>query len=750
MLIGRSESCERVAAWSKTGGGPLTIHGPPGVGKTALARHVLPSWRVVDGRNFDEDALVALPREDHVVWDGVDGAVAARVLSRSPRRVVVTTRTRVACDGEEALELGPLDPADASLLLQRAIERSGLRLRRGDAGVLGPSFGGLPGVILAAAGWYDVLGVEGLTRFSPRVWRCGSPPQFLGSMCSSLDSMWEALNGTERSSLATLAMVGGEIRFALAEALLGERAFPDLRVLRDYSWLVSDRPGQQRMLAPIRSYVLHRAPPSAEAVEQFVDTVLSLAAVDWPEFDRTGIATHISYVADLPEVCSGRLDDPCVVPALAILVRLQPSHAQGVLTKEALRRHPGSVDLLRTSCHLDMVRGDFEEAHTTIGRLLELGDERVRAACHGTLGTIAVMEHRREDARAHYEEALALSRAHGDDPRGIGFALSHLGNLAHDLGEADRALACYGDAVAVWRELGQVGMEFLMRSNAAQVMAMQGRFTDAVRESEHLVGLFEPTLDRRVRAAVLSAFGWVCFCSDALEDARDHLQTARDVFGEHPDARMRGILVAQLAAAQACLGELGRAAEGFHDADVILADRADRSRGIVSLLRGFADLASGHRDDAVQRLRSARQADGHPALVEVSADARMAAVALEGRLVATAGTSLCLGDQGQWFRLRDQEPVSLGRFSHARRILLSLAEARLQHPGRGLGVEALFAIGWPEETITEGSMRNRVHVCLNRLRTAGLKPILLRGNDGYLLDPELGVLLTSRVNPPWT
>jgi hypothetical protein len=51
----------------------------------------------------------------------------------------------------------------------------------------------------------------------------------------------------------------------------------------------------------------------------------------------------------------------------------------------------------------------------------------------------------------------------------------------------------------------------------------------------------------------------------------------------------------------------------------------------------------------------------------------------------------------------------------------------------------LFAVGWPNESITPASAANRVYVALAKLRKRGLKPLLLRQNDGYLLDPAVPV-----------
>jgi hypothetical protein len=52
-----------------------------------------------------------------------------------------------------------------------------------------------------------------------------------------------------------------------------------------------------------------------------------------------------------------------------------------------------------------------------------------------------------------------------------------------------------------------------------------------------------------------------------------------------------------------------------------------------------------------------------------------------------------------------------------------------------LSQDALLARGWPGERMTPSAGANRMKVALSTLRTLGLRDILQRNEQGYLLNP---------------
>ena len=68
-----------------------------------------------------------------------------------------------------------------------------------------------------------------------------------------------------------------------------------------------------------------------------------------------------------------------------------------------------------------------------------------------------------------------------------------------------------------------------------------------------------------------------------------------------------------------------------------------------------------------------------------------------------------------------------------------MAEARLE--GRVLDADLLLAAGWPGERMAAQSASNRVHVALSALRKLGLKPFIVREDEGWPLAPTVPLRL---------
>jgi hypothetical protein len=110
---------------------------------------------------------------------------------------------------------------------------------------------------------------------------------------------------------------------------------------------------------------------------------------------------------------------------------------------------------------------------------------------------------------------------------------------------------------------------------------------------------------------------------------------------------------------------------------------------------------------------------------------------------ATGGQMLVVGSDGRWFQPPGLTPVNLGRRGPLRRIIHKLAEQRLLRPGASLGVVELIEAGWPHERMQHQAGLARVYTTIRRLRALGLGQILVTQDDGYLLDPELGVRIAA-------
>jgi hypothetical protein len=98
---------------------------------------------------------------------------------------------------------------------------------------------------------------------------------------------------------------------------------------------------------------------------------------------------------------------------------------------------------------------------------------------------------------------------------------------------------------------------------------------------------------------------------------------------------------------------------------------------------------------------------------------------------------LTVHPDGHWFQLDDEPAVDCRRHAALSRLLAALAEHRSAAPGTALSKSDLVERGWPAQKLLRGSARNRLHVALNALRKRGLREVLIRDRDGYLLCPEV-------------
>jgi hypothetical protein len=75
-------------------------------------------------------------------------------------------------------------------------------------------------------------------------------------------------------------------------------------------------------------------------------------------------------------------------------------------------------------------------------------------------------------------------------------------------------------------------------------------------------------------------------------------------------------------------------------------------------------------------------------------------------------------------------------------LLWTLARFHVERPGVAVSLDELLEAGWPGEKVVPRAGRARIYVAISQLRKMGLSAVLLKRDDGYLLDPETNVELT--------
>ncbi len=85
------------------------------------------------------------------------------------------------------------------------------------------------------------------------------------------------------------------------------------------------------------------------------------------------------------------------------------------------------------------------------------------------------------------------------------------------------------------------------------------------------------------------------------------------------------------------------------------------------------------------------------------------------------------------------EAVDFTRRGALRLILLGLATQRTEHPGAGISLDEVVALGWPGERVTPEAAASRVYTAIRTLRGFGLDEYLLTSDEGYLLSTDVEV-----------
>jgi hypothetical protein len=115
-----------------------------------------------------------------------------------------------------------------------------------------------------------------------------------------------------------------------------------------------------------------------------------------------------------------------------------------------------------------------------------------------------------------------------------------------------------------------------------------------------------------------------------------------------------------------------------------------------------------------------------------------------GRLLTRALTNRAprLTLEGDGFAVDGGPPVSLKTRGALRRILAALADAHAT--GVLLEASAIFAHGWPGQSIRPDSASMRVRSAIATLRKLGLRELLVTHDAGYRLAPEAQVTRGSQ------
>ena len=844
-LIGRDALLVRVAAELGSGTRLLTVTGPPGIGKTRFATACLEqfapdvaghAWfcdlsqvktekelrfavltllseqangeqleqvaddeveaRVVSALSDAGRALLVLDNFEQIVFAAP--AVDRWCRTAPSLSVLVTSRERLAVDGEVVIELAPLacpiEGDDVTTVAESDAVRLFVKRARDAGGVIGDDHRALGAIVRRLDG--IPLAIE-LAAARTRLLSVGELAQRLASgndvlarvirraesrhstLASAIEWSWSLLSPEEQSALARCSVFAGSFTLEAAERIVGEgaRAIELIAALRDKSLVHATADNRLGLYVSIRDYALGK-----------------LCEMSPEEPDATRLA-HARSFAEMARrfKASRSLQDTAPEPGL---------HAKLRCEKENLTAALSFVRGLATTEETALLQADLAVAIALLSALpaeacaAELSSAlEVLGASHPVdAASILITRQSVLTSLGRYSESLrdldAIVAIPGI-PRGFALlALVYKGIQTRYQGFAKEAWANHAD---VRPELETAGLPRLRTMNEAcmgRLMCDLRDFASARTYNERALALSDDAGDSWLGALALANLAQVAQEEQHFERARELLVTALerlrnagelqyeaiystacgDLFfewGNHDVARRwydtgTRLLGSFMAHRQTALLRAASAALEAHDGDIVRAQRLleiarrSASRGLnrlvdlvvdihaISVDVGVADERSIHAVVAEAEKKIARltsEDDPRAALTATSFDARfalrMARRAVE-RAHPTYLRTLRLARGGRWFEVEGAR-VDLGRRGALRRILVALAERHAASPARGIGQEELVAAGWPGERVLVDAGATRVRVAIATLRRLGLRSMLLTRDDGYVIDPSARV-----------
>jgi predicted ATPase len=741
-----------------------------------------------------------------LVLDGVEalGAAArelvAPLLDGAPElTILATSREPIGARGEERILVGPLaDDEAVALLLDRArTAASGdVAIAENDALALVRRVDRLPLAIELAASRLEVLSpAEVLRRMSERLDvladASGAAPPQHRTMSTTLDWSWDALSPDERSALVqatvfaapfgveaaeeVVELAGGDVLAALeglVKRSLLTRVMVDGQVrLGTYQTVRAWARGKSA-LAPsaserhARHHLAEAELAAASAYGENGISALDRLAELLPEllaaFDATA-ATHPDVAARIVLALSDLLLFRGVRELRAELFAAGAKAAASTGDERLLAR------LLVANARVALEVGRVTDAERDLARAEALaartGDEVTRAEALRSLGWALLALGRTDDAETRLEHARSLHEAHGS-PRGLADCLVARGILHALSGMPQESLRCLRDALAIHVEQGDairqekvlafgqmVGhdarelarglpRDVLARAPAASRDALPSGIAELVRGAGEAARPFYDAVDQYRRGAAADAQG-------EPERALELFDAAIATLGRAGVVRGVAAIHAHAAATLAAAGDPREADARLSHAMAAKPTASPLERVVIELFAAASSVVRGDAD-AKETARAAELLERVRRNEVGSAEAGVAAAVLERALshVGARGTkkaraSLVVGPEARWMIPPRGERIDLVRHGPARKVLDRLVTARVDAPGTALSADALLEAGWPGERMRHSAGLLRVYSVVRRLRRLGLEPILVTRDDGYLLDPEAGVLRES-------
>lgn len=734
------------------------------------------------------DAIIALDDVEHVAAAVTE--LVAGWLADTSARVVIASRIRLGLDGEHLFDLQPLGKADAvSLFAERATAvRADFAATPADAELIArivDRLECLPLAIELAAARMRILSLRQLTdQLSARLDVLAAGDR---SIRGALDTSWELLAPWQREALAQCTVFRGGFSLEAAQATLalteGHTAIDAVQALCEHSLLQAYEPVhgpsalRYRLYQSVHAYGVEKLDDDvdlrerhaayyagrardedsfelASDVENLIDAhrhslanaaerALTIATALGPVIKRCGpmelrITTldRALAAAEKADVSAAALIDGLLARAEAAteLSRFDRARqdreralALAESTGDELREARSVAGLGRLAWH----NGDIAQAETQYARALpifeRLDDREGIALTLLTTANVHAVRGDSEQARTHYERVLSILRAAGIRPDLLALALGNLGNMEQNVDELEAAEGHLEQAIETAAACGEHYYESTFLLQYAAVALARNQLDQAREICQRALAKQRALGNRRWEGCSLGLLAEIAELRSETKIARSGYEDAVAVLREFGHPLLEGVTLCKLARFEAVGGRLEVAKRRLARARERLAgDSPLKALAIVC----EAEIArcAGNMDE------SRALADTVTEAARQSWEVRSALARLRGELPGSVGPLLMVGRDGRWFETSEGKRVDLSRRRALRLVFAALATSK-----KALAIDELLGLGWPGETVTTDAGHTRVYTAIATLRRMGLRDVLLRRDDGYLISPHVTV-----------
>jgi len=229
-----------------------------------------------------------------------------------------------------------------------------------------------------------------------------------------------------------------------------------------------------------------------------------------------------------------------------------------------------------------------------------LNDFNTHGVVLGNLGNAYYSLGQVDKAIEYYGQALVIDREIGDQ-RGVGADLGNLGNAYRTLGQVHKAIEYYGQSLVIYREIGDRGGEGNQLGNLGLAYSALGQVEKAIEYYEQALAIAREIGDRRGEGAYLGNLGLAYSALGQVDKAIEYSEQTLVIQREIGDRRGEGNQLGNLGLAYGALGQMDKAIEYYEQALVIQREIGDR-RGEGNQLGnlGSAKSALGQMDKAIE------------------------------------------------------------------------------------------------------------------------------------------------------